>query len=147
MTKIESVQEFMRAILQTRASFKLAMQRSMRKNNVDITYEMLQIMSCLWKQERVNQQELADKTFKDKASLTYLINNLEKRGLVVRQEDSSDRRNKLITVTEQGRILQKKMEPLLNEIYAFVAENIDLKDVQDNIIFLQKLDYEFKSIE
>lgn len=147
MTKIESVQEFMRAILQTRASFKLAMQRSMRKNNVDITYEMLQIMSCLWKQERVNQQELADKTFKDKASLTYLINNLEKRGLVVRQEDSSDRRNKLITVTEQGRILQKKMEPLLNEIYAFVAENIDLKDVQGNIIFLQKLDYEFKSIE
>lgn len=137
----------MRAILQTRASFKLAMQRSMRKNNVDITYEMLQIMSCLWKQERVNQQELADKTFKDKASLTYLINNLEKRGLVVRQEDSSDRRNKLITVTEQGRILQKKMEPLLNEIYAFVAENIDLKDVQGNIIFLQKLDYEFKSIE
>lgn len=137
----------MRAILQTRASFKLAMQRSMRKNNVDITYEMLQIMSCLWKQERVNQQELADKTFKDKASLTYLINNLEKRGLVARQEDSSDRRNKLITVTEQGRILQKKMEPLLNEIYAFVAENIDLKDVQDNIIFLQKLDYEFKSIE
>lgn len=147
MTKTDSVQDFMRTILQVRASFKLAMQRSMRKNSVDITYEMLQIMSCLWKQERVNQQELADKTFKDKASLTYLINNLEKRNLVARQEDPNDRRNKLIIVTEQGRALQKKMEPLLNEIYAFVAENIDIEDIQNNITFLQKLDNEFKSVE
>jgi len=147
MDKTELLQEFMQTILQTRASFKQAIQRGLKKHDIDITYEMLQVMACLWKHEGVNQQELADKTFKDKASLTYLINNLEKRGLVIRQEDPNDRRNKLILVTERGHVWQKKMQPLLKSIYEFAAERIEIDNIQDHITFLQKLDNEFKNIK
>jgi Transcriptional regulators len=147
MDKTESLREFMQTILQTRASFKQAIQRGLRKHNIDITYEMLQVMACLWKHEGVNQQELADKTFKDKASLTYLINNLEKRELVVRQEDPNDRRNKLIMVTERGHVWQKKMQPLINKIHEFAAERIDMENIEDHITFLRKLDNEFKNIQ
>ena len=147
MDKTESLREFMQTILQTRASFKQAIQRGLRKQNIDITYEMLQVMACLWKHEGVNQQELADKTFKDKASLTYLINNLEKRGLVVRQEDPNDRRNKLIIVTERGHVWQEKMQPLINKIHEFAAERIDMENIEDHITFLRKLDNEFKNIQ
>lgn len=147
MDKTELLREFMQTILQTRASFKQAIQRGLREHNIDITYEMLQVMACLWKHEGVNQQELADKTFKDKASLTYLINNLEKRGLVVRQEDPNDRRNKLIIVTERGHVWQNKMQPLLNEIHEFAAERIDMGSIEDHITFLRKLDNEFKNIQ
>ena len=77
--KAEIMREFMQTLLQTRASLRHTIQRSLKNNKMGITYEMLEIMSYLWKNNGVNQQELANKTFKDKTSLTYLINNLEER--------------------------------------------------------------------
>lgn len=59
-------------------------QRILRTNKMDMTFEMLQVMHRLWKKLGVNQQYLAEQTIKDKASLTNLINNLE------RKEDSAD---------------------------------------------------------
>lgn len=142
--KTELVRELMQTILQTRASFKLAIQRGLRENKIGITYEMLQIMVCLWNHEGVNQQMLADKTFKDKASLTYLINNLEARGFVERQEDALDRRNKKIVLTPQGYDLRVQIQPLLNEIYASSAENMDENSILEAISFLQKANDAFK---
>ena len=142
--KTELVRELMQTILQTRASFKLAIQRGLRENKIGITYEMLQIMVCLWNHEGVNQQMLADKTFKDKASLTYLINNLETRGFVERKEDTLDRRNKKIALTQQGYDLRVQIQPLLNEIYASSAENMDENSIQEAISFLQKANDAFK---
>jgi len=137
----------MQTILQTSASFKQAIQRSLKNNKMGITYEMLQIMSCLWNNEDVNQQELANKTFKDKVSLTYLINNLEKRELVVRQEYAHDRRNKKILLTAKGYELREKLQPLLLEIYASSSENLETKSLEEMTSFLQKVNYEFKEIK
>lgn len=145
--KAEIMREFMQTLLQTRASFKQAIQRSLKDNKMGITYEMLQIMSCLWNNEDVNQQELANKTFKDKASLTYLINNLEKRELVIRQEYAHDRRNKKILLTTKGYELREKLQPLLLEIYASASENLEAKSLEEMISFLQKVNYEFKEIK
>ena len=39
---------------------------------------------------------------KDKACLTNLMNNLEKKGYVYRKEDPADRRNKLVFLTPEG---------------------------------------------
>lgn len=137
----------MQTILQTSASFKQAIQRSLKNNKMGITYEMLQIMSCLWNNEDVNQQELANKTFKDKVSLTYLINNLEKRELLVRQEYAQDRRNKKILLTTKGYELREKLQPLLLEIYTSSSENLETKLLEEMISFLQKVNYEFKEIK
>jgi len=145
--KAEIMREFMQTILQTSASFKQAIQRSLKNNKMGVTYEMLQIMSCLWNNEDVNQQELANKTFKDKVSLTYLINNLEKRELVVRQEYAQDRRNKKILLTTKGYELREKLQPLLLEIYTSSSENLETKLLEEMISFLQKVNYEFKEIK
>ena len=63
---------------------------------------MLQVMNCLWNKQGISQQSLAEKTAKDKACLTNLINNLEKKNWVIRKEGPSDRRNRLIFLTPQG---------------------------------------------
>lgn len=99
MTDSETAHELNLLILKTRMTFRQTIQRLLKSNNVDMTFEMLQVMHCLWKEQGVSQQTLAEKTAKDKACLTNLINNLEKKGWVVRREDTSDRRNKLIFLT------------------------------------------------
>ena len=96
MVENEAAHELVLQILKTRMTFRQTIQRVLKSNNVDMTFEMLQVMHRLWKKPGVSQQYLAEQTAKDKACLTNLINNLEKKGWVERREDPSDRRNKQI---------------------------------------------------
>lgn len=117
MTNNESARELILQILRTRMAFRQTLQRVLKRHNVDMTFEMLQVMNCLWNEQGISQQSLAEKTAKDKACLTNLINNLEKKNWVMRKEDSSDRRNRLIFLTVRGEELALTVKPLINDIY------------------------------
>lgn len=143
---METTTSLVHAIIQTHISFRQAIQRSLKNHQVDMTFEMFQIMVCLWRKAGVNQQELAIRTFKDKASLTYLINNLEKKGLVVRTEDMDDRRNKLIHLTDEGLALREKVMPLLDEIYIGAGKQVNRKHIEKCLIYLQELNDAFKNV-
>ena len=109
-------------LIRTRMASRHAMQRLLRNSNAGITFEMLQIMSCLWSEQGVTQQTLAERTAKDKACLTNLMNNLEKKGYVYRKEDTNDRRNKLVYLTPEGEALKVQIRPILNLVYANAEE-------------------------
>lgn len=115
MANNETVHELILQILKTRMTFRQTIQRVLKTNNVDMTFEMLQVMHRLWKKPGVSQQYLAEQTAKDKACLTNLINNLEKKGWVERREDPTDRRNKQIHLTEAGERLALRVKPLLHD--------------------------------
>ena len=138
---------FIQALQKTQVSYRQAIQRCLKSNNVGMTFEMLQIMACLWRQQGVNQQELANKTFKDKASLTYLINKLSDKGWVVRCEDAHDRRNKPIFLTEEGEKMRDIVMPLLSDIYRVAGENLDPGHILIGIEYLQELEYGFERYE
>jgi len=65
--------ELMLQIVRTRMAFRRSMQRTLRKNNAGITFEMLQVLSSLWHEQGISQQILAERIAKDKACLTNLI--------------------------------------------------------------------------
>ena len=71
--------------------------KAFSQEGIDITTEQWTVLSCLWNKDKIIQQEICDLTQKDKPSVTRLIDNLEKKNLVRRVLDSSDRRNNLIS--------------------------------------------------
>ena len=91
MTNNESERELVLQTLRTWMAFRQAVQRVLKRHNVDMTFEMLQVMNCLWNKQGISQQSLAEKTAKDKACLTNLINNLEKKNWVIRKETPDQR--------------------------------------------------------
>lgn len=109
--------ECLRQLIRTRMASRQAMQRFLKNIGADITFEMLQIMSCLWYEQGISQQILAERTAKDKACLTNLMLNLERKGYVCRREDTHDRRNKLVFLTEEGERFRRWMVPQLQEYY------------------------------
>lgn len=143
---METTSSLVQAIIQTQTSFRQAIQRSFKQHQIDMTFEMFQIMVCLWRKAGVNQQELALKTFKDKASLTYLINNLEKKGWVFRQEDVEDRRNKRIHLTEEGMAMRERVIPLLEDIYLQAAKQVNHKHLEKCLVYLQELNNALKKV-
>src|ERR1043166_8269350 len=97
-TKNDILSAFTSAMVMAQSEFKVFIRNKLKASSIDLTFEMLQVLLLLWKKDDVNQQELANLLHKDKASLTYLIDNLSKRKLVRRSEDPDDRRNKRITL-------------------------------------------------
>lgn len=134
------VREMMVQMLRTRMAFRQALQRILKEHNVDMTFEMLQIMSNLWHQQGLSQQALAEKTAKDKACMTNLMNNLEKKGWVNRQEDPSDRRNRLVYLTPEGEKMNDNVRPLIHDLYAQIATHMGSDDIQSTISQLRRLD-------
>jgi len=106
---IKVMSGFVDAIITARQSIKsFLLPRIKELNGHELTYEMFQVLHVLWSKSEVNQQEIANRVQKSKASLTPLIDNLAKLKLVTRTEDAADRRNKIISLTTEGRLYQKK---------------------------------------
>ncbi|MBD9094069.1 MAG: MarR family transcriptional regulator [Bacteroides oleiciplenus] len=116
-------------MLKTRMAFRQALQRVLKRNNIDITFEMLQILSCLWQEQGVSQQILAEKTAKDKACMTNLMANLEKKNWIMRQEDLTDRRNRLVYLTPAGEEISSRIRPLLQDFYTQTGQQMGIENL------------------
>jgi DNA-binding MarR family transcriptional regulator len=102
------------------------LQKNFKQNGVDITIEQWSVLYHLWKQEGMSQQQLCNATFRDKPSITRLVDNLEKLKLVKRVSSKEDRRMNLIFLTDTAKRLQERTMELadqtLNEALLGVGE-------------------------
>jgi DNA-binding MarR family transcriptional regulator len=119
------------------------LQKKFNTAGLNLTIEQWSVLYHLWKQEGISQQELCNATFRDKPSITRLVDNLEKQNLVKRVPSETDRRINLIFLTRQAQKLQEESmllaEQTLNEALETVpADKIDvckevLQIVYDNL--------------
>ena len=91
------------------------LQKNFKQQGVDITIEQWSVLYHLWKQDGLSQQELCDFTFRDKPSITRLVDNLEKQKLVKRVASKDDRRKNLIYLTPEALQLQVQTMDLANQ--------------------------------
>lgn len=138
MNPSDLTRELVLQLIRTRMAFRQAVQRELKQNQVEMTFEMLQVMHPLWACPGVSQQYLAEKTAKDKACLTNLINNLEKKGWVIRREDPADRRNRLVYLTTEGEAMAAKVKPLLQKIYDRTGHAMNNKQTEACLNQLKK---------
>ncbi|MCW1964329.1 MarR family winged helix-turn-helix transcriptional regulator [Chryseobacterium viscerum] len=109
------------------------------REGIHITLEMYLVLRCLWEKDGRNQQEISDILYRDKASLTNLIDNLEKRNLVVRVQNQNDRRNKNIFLTEEGRGIKDKVIPMISNILLEIENSVSENDLVTTITVLDTL--------
>lgn len=119
------------------------LQKKFNTAGLHITIEQWSVLYHLWKQDGISQQELCNATFRDKPSITRLVDNLEKLNLVKRVPSENDRRINLIFITRQALKLQEDTmamaEETLNDALTGVpADKVDickevLQIVYDNL--------------
>ncbi len=91
------------------------LQKNFKSANIDITIEQWSVLYHLWKQDGLSQQQLCEATFRDKPSITRLVDNLEKLGLVKRVSSKEDRRINKIYLTKEATALQEQTMELANQ--------------------------------
>ncbi len=119
------------------------LQKKFNASGVNLTIEQWSVLYHLWKQDGASQQELCNATFRDKPSITRLVDNLEKLNLVKRVSDERDRRINKIFLTKTALKLQDESmqlaEETLNEALSGVpADQVEmckevLQKVYDNL--------------
>ncbi|WP_288813004.1 MULTISPECIES: MarR family winged helix-turn-helix transcriptional regulator [unclassified Sphingobacterium] len=126
-------------IIALRTSLKQYYIQKIKEQQLDITYEMLQVLAALWKKERMNQQDIAVAIQKNKASVTPLLDNLCKRDLVKRVNDPNDRRNNLIELTLKGDAYRELLNPVQQDLYKAILKEITEQKVSEITEILEKL--------
>jgi DNA-binding MarR family transcriptional regulator len=114
------------------------LQKKFNIAGLNITIEQWSVLYHLWKQEGISQQELCNATFRDKPSITRLVDNLEKSNLVKRVASENDRRINLIYLTKQGQKLQEETMAMADETLneALISVPTDKVDVCKEVLQL-----------
>ncbi|MDB5202323.1 MAG: winged helix-turn-helix transcriptional regulator [Ferruginibacter sp.] len=105
-----------------------AISRRLQKNfklaGIEITIEQWSVLYHLWKEDGISQQQLCDATFRDKPSITRLVDNLEKLKLVKRVASKDDRRMNRIYITAEAQELQVLTMELANQTLNEALEGV-----------------------
>jgi DNA-binding MarR family transcriptional regulator len=100
-------------------------QKSFTSAGHPVTVEQWLLLVNLRNRDGQLHQELAGNTFKDKTTVTRLLDGLEKKGLVERVAGEADRRQKRISITGKGQELLKSLGPLALETQSRSLQGID----------------------
>jgi DNA-binding MarR family transcriptional regulator len=99
----------------------------LRQMDVPLTPEQFMLIDLLWNQGEMTQQQLADQMQKDKNSVTKLVDAIERKGFVVRQQNPHDRRANTLILTEKANQLKpgakRKGISILDEILDGISED------------------------
>ena len=100
------------------------LQKKFNQAGLNLTIEQWSVLYHLWKEDGKSQQELCNATFRDKPSITRLVDNLEKLQLVKRVSSESDRRMNLIYLTRHAQKLQDQAMNLAEETLNEALETV-----------------------
>lgn len=113
--------------------------RNFISEGFEITSEQWSVLVFLYHCDSKSQNEIAEKTFRDKVSVTKIIDNLEKRGLVFRTHDENDRRVKRIVLSKEGKVLVPKLKKVAFGTLSEAFKNTKQKDRESFMLVLSQI--------
>ena len=129
------------SFITAKASIAVArrLQRKFNASGLSLTIEQWSVLYHLWKEDGKSQQELCNATFRDKPSITRLVDNLEKAGLVKRVSAPTDRRINKVYLTEAAQMLQEETMAIAEETLNEALENVPAEHINLCKEVLQKI--------
>ncbi|MBB6461487.1 MarR family winged helix-turn-helix transcriptional regulator [Flammeovirga kamogawensis] len=112
--------------------------RQFEREGLPISREQWDVLVMLWEKDGRAQQEFATFLLKNRASITSLIDNMEKNNLVTRVPNPNDKRSKLIYLTRKARDLKDKVIGIAEESILVITNDIPLDDVKAGVELLRK---------
>jgi DNA-binding MarR family transcriptional regulator len=98
------------------------------------------IMSTLFKNGgEMTPSEIAENVFREKNSVTAVINTMERQGVVRREPSSEDRRSVKVVITEKGWKEANRLNPIAQELSREALSCMDRGQVEDLVGMMRTL--------
>ncbi len=112
----------------------------------DVSYEQWSILVHLYRRDGLTQQELSRIAVKDKAAITRLLNVLEKKNIVLRIPDRTDKRSNLIYLTHKAKMFRDDLISQVDEMLQEAEKGISKKDMAQCKATLNKVFQNFERL-
>jgi len=95
-------------------SYRQYAQRQINAAGFSITIDQWLILKAIEEDNTIPQQQIAEKVFKDVASITRIIEILVRKGYLSREFNTADRRRFILKLTANGQEVLEKLQPYVN---------------------------------
>ncbi len=104
------------SIDQTNKKIRQYAQKQFNLHQIDITTEQWVLLKILEENKGISQVQLAEIALKDTASITRMIDIMEKKNLLSRIDDANDRRRFTLSLTDKGLSYIKQHMPVVKAV-------------------------------
>ena len=95
-----------------------------------ITVDQWVLLKIIEEHGQISQVDIAQEALKDTASITRILDLLQKKGLIQRIDDDFDRRKYLISLTADGKDFFNRMLPQISQIRDQVVKGLSKEEIQ-----------------
>jgi DNA-binding MarR family transcriptional regulator len=127
MEKLEQVIFY--SIDKTIKTYRQFAQRRFQEAGFDITIDQWLVLNAINEKEDISQLEIAEKVFKDAASVTRIIDLLIKKNYLRREAHNSDRRRFTLELTKEGKTLVKNISKVVDQNRSTALKGVTEKDL------------------
>lgn len=120
-------------------SYRRYVQARFKEHGFNITVDQWLVLNALNENTKLTQSDLAELVFKDKASMTRLIELLVLKKLVQRAAHETSRRRFKLTITNKGHELISQIMPLVKENRKVGLNGINNNELQATENVLKKI--------
>jgi len=97
------------------ASKALGRKASTRVREFDLTIQQFGVLNSLYEDDRLTSHELAIRLWSDSSSIMSLVDQLEKKGFLMREPGVADRRLKHLVLTDKALAIREELTRALDE--------------------------------
>lgn len=120
-------------IEQTIKEYRKISQKNIEQIVSDITVDQCLVLIILNDDSNSSQKEIADLIFKDKASITRIVELMVKKDYLTRGMNELDRRKFNLQITEKGKKTIELLSPIIKQnrktaLFGLSADEIELLD-------------------
>ena len=106
---------------------------------IDINPAQGRVMFPLWLQDNLSFQDLLERTSLSKATVSHLLNNLEKTGHIKRVPSEEDKRTVNVILTKNDKQLQDKYFQVSNKMTKLFYNGFSEEEIDEIEDYLRRL--------
>ncbi len=126
---------------------KIAKQHSQREFDLlglDISVDQFVLLKIIEQKGELSQNELAQESHRDPASITRSLDLLKKKGLIRKKQVADNRRQYNVSLTGEGRSFVIKHMPMVDALRAQSIKGLTKSEIQTLLSMLYKIQKNMK---
>lgn len=113
-----------------RASHAIPSRHNSKLLEIGLTNSQFGVLEAIYHLGPLNQRTIGKKILTSEGNITFIIDNLVKKGLVTRRQDPEDRRRSIIELTDKGEkfiseYFPTHLQTIMNEFEDFTNDELE----------------------
>ena len=105
----------------------------------NVTAEEWAVLLILWNKGAQTPGMIADVTFRDRTTVTRLVDGMVKKGLIERGTDPDDRRKSILKASDRALKLKDNLVPIARDLISEAQAGLCADDIQTTVRVLRTM--------